>query len=49
MAPPASLEAGCTPDEIRHTALLALTTIGFPNMMAVLTWVEDILKPQGER
>ena len=36
-------EAGATPAEIRHLALLAIATIGFPNAMAALSWVEDIL------
>ncbi|MGB2960406.1 MAG: carboxymuconolactone decarboxylase family protein [Bacteroidota bacterium] len=48
-----SLEAGATPEEIRHVALLALPTLGFPSTMAVLTWVEDILpkggKPKGKQ
>ncbi len=39
-----ALEAGATPDELRHAALLALTTLGFPNMMKGLMWVEDVLK-----
>jgi 4-carboxymuconolactone decarboxylase len=38
-----ALDAGCTPDEIRHVVLLATTTLGFPSMMAALTWVEDVL------
>jgi AhpD family alkylhydroperoxidase len=38
-----ALDAGATPDEIRHTVLLSLTTIGFPNMIAAMTWVEDVL------
>ena len=38
-----ALEAGCTPDEIRHVVLLATTTLGFPSTMAAMTWVEDIL------
>ena len=38
-----ALEAGCTADEIRHVVLLATTTLGFPSMMAVRTWVEDVL------
>ncbi len=42
-----ALEAGATPDEIRQAVLLALTTIGFPSMMAALTWVEDILGAEG--
>lgn len=38
-----ALEQGATPEELRHVALLALTTVGFPNMMSALLWVEDIL------
>lgn len=38
-----ALEAGCTPEEIRHVVLLTTTTLGFPSMMAVMTWVEDVL------
>ncbi len=38
-----ALEAGCTEDEIRHAAVLATTTIGFPGMMAALSWVDDVL------
>lgn len=43
-----ALDAGATADEIRHVVLLSLTTIGFPNMTAALTWVEDILNPDTE-
>ncbi|ODU25291.1 MAG: carboxymuconolactone decarboxylase [Verrucomicrobia bacterium SCN 57-15] len=39
-----ALDAGCSPDEIRHVVLLATTTLGFPSMMAALTWVEDVLQ-----
>jgi alkylhydroperoxidase/carboxymuconolactone decarboxylase family protein YurZ len=38
-----ALEAGLKPEEIRHAALMALTTAGFPAMMTALTWVEDVL------
>src|SRR5690349_4414136 len=41
-----ALDAGATQEEIRHVVLMALTTVGFPSMIAALTWVEDIL--QGE-
>jgi 4-carboxymuconolactone decarboxylase len=41
-----ALDAGLQPDEIRHAFLLGLTTIGFPRMMAALTWAEDILGKQ---
>jgi 4-carboxymuconolactone decarboxylase len=39
-----ALEAGCTPDEIRHAGVLAITTIGFPSTMAAMSWIEDILR-----
>jgi 4-carboxymuconolactone decarboxylase len=38
-----AMEAGATADELRHAAILALTTIGFPGMMKGLTWVEDVI------
>ena len=41
-----SIEAGATIDECRHTVLLATTTIGFPAMMAALSWVEDVAGPK---
>jgi alkylhydroperoxidase/carboxymuconolactone decarboxylase family protein YurZ len=43
-----ALEAGASPQEIRHTALLALPTIGFPSTMAVLTWIDDVLEAPSE-
>ena len=39
-----ALAAGCTAEEIRHVVLLATTTLGFPSMMAVMTWVQDVLE-----
>jgi len=44
-----ALEAGASAQEIRHTALLALPTIGFPSTMAVLTWIDDVLAAPGGR
>jgi alkylhydroperoxidase/carboxymuconolactone decarboxylase family protein YurZ len=41
-----ALDAGIQPDEIRHAIVLALTAIGFPRMMAALTWAEDILNEE---
>jgi AhpD family alkylhydroperoxidase len=39
-----ALEAGATPEQIRH-ALIALTsTIGFPTVVAAISWVEDVLE-----
>ena len=39
-----ALTAGATNEEIRHTVLLALTTTGFPNMIAAMGWVDSVLK-----
>jgi 4-carboxymuconolactone decarboxylase len=36
-------DAGASPEEIRHAAVLATTTLGFPAMMRALTWVQDVL------
>jgi len=41
-----ALDAGATAEEIRHTIILALPTIGFPSTMAALTWADDVL-PKG--
>jgi len=38
-----ALEAGATPEEIRHAIRLALTTVGFPSMMAALGWANDVI------
>lgn len=38
-----ALDAGCTPDELRHAAVLAVTTLGFPSMARGRAWVEDVL------
>jgi alkylhydroperoxidase/carboxymuconolactone decarboxylase family protein YurZ len=43
-----ALEAGASLDEVRHTVLLATTTIGFPAMMAALSWVEDLNRPRSK-
>ena len=39
-----ALEAGCTPDELRHVAILSAPTTGFPTMMRAKSWVEDVLE-----
>ena len=39
-----ALDAGASAEEVRHAALQTLTTIGFPNMMRGLSWVDDVLK-----
>lgn len=42
-----ALGAGYTPDELRHAAVLAATTLGWPRMIAAFMWVEDELKERG--
>ncbi|HVL38197.1 MAG TPA: carboxymuconolactone decarboxylase family protein [Fimbriimonadaceae bacterium] len=42
-----AVDAGATPDEIRHAALQCLTTIGFPAMMKGLSWIDDVLISPG--
>ena len=39
-----ALEAGATAEEIAHAVLLALTTTGFPNMIAALGWIDEVLE-----
>ncbi len=38
-----ALEAGVTPDQIRHVVALAVPTLGLPTTVAAFTWVEEIL------
>lgn len=39
-----ALAEGVPKDELRHVALLAIPTIGFPRSMAAMSWINDILK-----
>jgi alkylhydroperoxidase/carboxymuconolactone decarboxylase family protein YurZ len=39
-----ALDAGASHDEIRHSVLLLTNTIGFPNVMAGMQWVNEILE-----
>jgi len=34
---------GISDDALRHVALMAIPTLGFPAAMAGLTWINDIL------
>ncbi len=36
------LEEGIPPEKLKHVALLAVTTQGFPEAVAALTWIEDV-------
>jgi alkylhydroperoxidase/carboxymuconolactone decarboxylase family protein YurZ len=37
------LALGLTAEEVRHVALLAITTLGWPSAIATLSWIEDVL------
>jgi 4-carboxymuconolactone decarboxylase len=39
-----ALESGASKEEIAHVVLLSLTTIGFPNMIAAMGWVDEVLE-----
>ena len=41
-----ALASGSTPDEVAHAVLLGLTTTGFPNMMAAMSWLQAVLQEQ---
>jgi alkylhydroperoxidase/carboxymuconolactone decarboxylase family protein YurZ len=43
------LAAGVAPAEIEHVAVLALTTLGLPNMMAAYGWVTETVDNERER
>ena len=38
-----ALQAGATPEEIRHAVILLTSTIGFPTVAAALDWLEKVL------
>jgi 4-carboxymuconolactone decarboxylase len=41
-----AVQSGATRQEILHAVLLGLTTTGFPNMIAAMRWVEEVLAPE---
>ena len=42
-----ALEAGVTAEEIQHAVLLGITTLGFPAMMAALSWTQMAIADHG--
>jgi 4-carboxymuconolactone decarboxylase len=38
-----AIDAGASPEEVRHVAILAITTVGFPAAVAGLGWIEEVL------
>ena len=43
-----ALDTGAGKEEINHVVMLALTTTGFPNMIAALSWVREVLEKDGK-
>lgn len=43
-----ALAAGITPEEMKHVAVLGITTLGLPSTMRALTWIGDGLEPQDD-
>lgn len=43
-----ALQAGCTPEDLRHAVLLSAPTIGFPTMMRARSWIEEVLQKAAE-
>ncbi len=39
---------GLSPDELRHVAFRAMTTLGLPKEVTALTWIEDIVEEGGK-
>ncbi len=39
-----ALQAGATADEIYHSLILLISTIGFPTVAASLSWAKDVIE-----
>ncbi len=38
-----AVQSGASPEELMHTVILAITTIGWPAAYAAMTWINDVL------
>ena len=43
-----AIATGATKKEINHAILLAMSTTGFPNMIASFNWADEVLEKKGE-
>ena len=39
-----ALDAGATPEEIYHTLVLLISTVGYPAVAAAFSWVNDVIE-----
>ena len=37
-----AMEKGASPEEVYHSLILLTSTIGFPNVAAAISWVDDL-------
>jgi AhpD family alkylhydroperoxidase len=44
-----ALAAGCTPEEIVHVGILAISTIGWPAAFAAICWIQDTVSRKREQ
>ena len=43
-----ALQAGASPEEISHALLLLVSTIGFPQTMAAMSWSQEVLEKKSK-
>ena len=43
-----ALQAGASVEEIEHALVLGVTTLGFPTMMAALSWATEAIENHGK-
>lgn len=43
-----ALETGSSKEMIQHAIVLSMSTIGFPNMIAALSWANEVLEKDGK-
>jgi alkylhydroperoxidase/carboxymuconolactone decarboxylase family protein YurZ len=39
-----AVQAGVSPEELLHVAILSVTTIGWPGAYAAMTWIRDVIE-----
>jgi 4-carboxymuconolactone decarboxylase len=44
-----ALQAGVTEEEIYHTLILLISTLGFPRVSAAISWSQDVMDEQGRK
>jgi AhpD family alkylhydroperoxidase len=44
-----ALDCGASAEEVRHALLLLTSTIGFPTVVAALSWADDVIEKQRQK